>query len=289
MLDIESRQPDAFSDADQNLLLTVAGQIATTLERLRAEQQLRALNADLEQRVSERTAQLEAANKELESFSYSVSHDLRAPLRSVNGFAKILANDFSQEFTPPAREFLDKIVNAGSQMAQLIDELLDFSRLGRKPLNLQPVDVNEMVQSVIESLAPEAGSRQIEWVLAEMPLATADPALLRLVYVNLIGNAVKYTGTRQAARIEVGCLENPGEVVYFVRDNGVGFDMQYADNLFGVFQRLHRDDEFEGTGIGLATVKRIIERHNGRIWAEAQADMGATFYFTLGREQDSNG
>lgn len=289
VLDIESRQPDAFSDADQNLLLTVAGQIATTLERLRAEQQLRALNADLEQRVSERTAQLEAANKELESFSYSVSHDLRAPLRSVNGFAKILANDFSQEFTPPAREFLDKIVNAGSQMAQLIDELLDFSRLGRKPLNLQPVDVNEMVQSVIESLAPETGSRQIEWVLAEMPLATADPALLRLVYVNLVGNAVKYTGTRQAARIEVGCLENPGEVVYFVRDNGVGFDMQYADNLFGVFQRLHRDDEFEGTGIGLATVKRIIERHNGRIWAEAKVDMGAAFYFTFGREQDSNG
>ncbi len=289
VLDIESRQPGAFGEADESLLVTVAGQLAAALERLRAEQQLRALNADLEQRVAERTAQLEAANKELESFSYSVSHDLRAPLRSVNGFAKILANDFLQEFTPPAREFLDKIVNAGSQMAQLIDELLDFSRLGRKPLNLQPVDVNEMVQSVIESLVPETGSRQIEWVLAEMPPAIADPALLRLVYVNLAGNAVKYTGTRQVARIEIGNMEQRGEVIYFVRDNGVGFDMQYADNLFGVFQRMHRADEFEGTGIGLATVKRIIERHNGRIWAEAEVDMGAAFYFTFGGEQDSNG
>jgi len=250
---------------------------------------LRALNTELEQRVSDRMAQLEAANKELESFSYSVSHDLRAPLRSVNGFAKILANDFSQELTPPAREFLGKIVNAGSQMAQLIDELLDFSRLGRKPLNLQPVDVNEIVQSVIESLDPEAGDRQIEWVITEMPPATADPALLRLVYVNLVGNAVKYTGTRRVARIEIGTLEQSGEIIYFVRDNGVGFDMQYADKLFGVFQRLHRDDEFEGTGIGLATIQRIISRHGGRVWAEAEVDKGAAFYFTLGRDQESNG
>lgn len=284
VLDIESREPDAFSDADENLLVTVAGQLAAALERLRAEQQLRALNADLEQRVSERTAQLQAANKELEAFSYSVSHDLRAPLRSINGFAKILDEDFSGDLPLSARQFLDKIVNAGSQMARLIDELLSFSRLGRNPLSLQATDVNETVQIVIESLVPETRGRQIEWVLAEMPPATVDPSLLRLVYTNLIGNAVKYTGTRQAARIEIGSFTKNGEIVYFVRDNGVGFDMQYAGKLFGVFQRLHRDDEFEGTGIGLATVQRIINRHGGRVWAEAAVDRGATLFFTLGRE-----
>jgi K+-sensing histidine kinase KdpD len=281
VLDVESRQFDAFSDTDENLLATVAGQLAASLERLHAEQQLRALNADLEQRVSERTAQLEAANKELEAFSYSVSHDLRAPLRSINGFAKILNDDFSQDLSLPARGFLRKIANSGRQMAQLIDELLDFSRLGRKPLNIQTVNLNELVQSVIESLATETGGRQIEWGLAEMPPATADPALLRLVYANLVGNAVKYTAGREAARIEVSSFVQDGETVYFVRDNGAGFDMQYADNLFGVFQRLHREDEFEGTGIGLATVKRIINRHGGRVWAEAEVDKGATFYFTF--------
>jgi light-regulated signal transduction histidine kinase (bacteriophytochrome) len=166
-------------------------------------------------------------------------------------------------------------------MAQLIDELLDFSRLGRKPLNIQTVNLNELVQSVIESLAPETGGRQIEWGLAEMSPATADPTLLRLVYANLVGNAVKYTAGREAARIEVSSFVQDGETVYFVRDNGAGFDMQYADNLFGVFQRLHREDEFEGTGIGLATVKRIINRHGGRVWAEAEVDKGATFYFTF--------
>jgi len=281
VLDIESRQPDAFSDADENLLVTVAGQLAAALERLRAEQQLRSLNADLEQRVSERTAQLEAANKELESFSYSVSHDLRAPLRAVNGFAKILKEDFSAEMSPVARGFLVKIIDSGGKMGQLIDELLDFSRIGRKPISRQPVDLDEIVRDVVESLAPEIAGRQIEWLIPALPPVSADPLLLRQVYANLVGNAVKYTGKREAARIEVGSLAQNGETIYFVRDNGAGFDMQYADKLFGVFQRLHRDDEFEGVGIGLAIVRRIIERHGGRIWAEAAVDQGATFYFNL--------
>jgi len=282
-IDIESKQLDAFSQADENLLVTIAGQLASAMERLRAEQQLRTVNAELEQRVIERTAQLELANRELESFSYSVSHDLRAPLRAMNGFARILREDFAAELSPPARGFLEKIATAGSQMSHLIDELLDFSRIGRRPLNQQLLDMNELTQVVIASLAPETASRQIEWVLAEMPPAHADPLLLQQVYANLLANAVKYSGKRLQARIEVGSYEQNRQVVYYVRDNGAGFDMQYIDKLFGVFQRLHREDEFEGIGIGLAIVKRIIERHGGRIWAEAAVEQGATFYFTLER------
>ncbi|PKN91272.1 MAG: hypothetical protein CVU44_20375 [Chloroflexi bacterium HGW-Chloroflexi-6] len=281
VLDIESKQANAFSESDENLLITVAGQLASALERLRAEQGLRHLNAELEQRVNERTALLETANKELEAFSYSVSHDLRAPLRAITSFARILDNDFSSEMEPTARGFLHRIITSGKMMNRLIDELLDFSRLGRKPLKIQPLDMNGIARHVIENLADETASRQIEWVLTDMPLAAADLTLIQQVYANLIGNAVKYTGKRETARIEVGSFEKNQETVYFVRDNGAGFDMQYADRLFGVFQRLHRDDEFEGTGIGLATVQRIIQRHGGRTWAEAEPDKGATFYFTL--------
>lgn len=283
VLDVESRQPDAFGDADQNLLVTVTGQIATALERLRAEQQLRAFNAELEQRVNERTLQLEAANKELETFSYSVSHDLRAPLRSIHGFAKILKEDFSGEMSPTALGFLAKILDSVSKMGQLIDELLDFSRIGRKPLSLQRIAPNEIVQDVIESLAAEVAGRQIEWHIPALPTVIADPLLLQQVYANLLGNAVKYTSKRELARMEVGHFTQEGESIYFVRDNGAGFDMQYADKLFAVFQRLHRDDEFEGVGIGLAIVRRIIERHGGRVWAEAEVGKGAAFFFTLGK------
>jgi PAS domain S-box-containing protein len=283
VLDVESKQPEAFSDADEHLLFTIAGQLASALERLRAEQQLRRLNAELEQRVNERTKQLEAANKELEAFSYSVSHDLRAPLRAIVGFSKILVEDFSHEFSAEARGFLEKIATSGSNMAQLIDVLLDFSQVGRKLLNLQKVELAALIQTVIDSFATETANRQIEWVLAEMPPVQADPVLLRQVYANLIGNAIKYTGKREQARIEIGSFAHKRETVYFVRDNGAGFDMQYAEKLFNVFQRLHRDDEFKGTGIGMAIVRRIIERHSGRIWAEAAVDQGATFYFTLGQ------
>lgn len=240
------------------------------------------LKTELEQRVHQRTAQLEAANKELESFSYSVSHDLRAPLRAINGFSKILIEDFSTELSPPALGFLRKISDSGAKMGHLIDDLLDLSRLGRKPLAFQPVDLNAVVRTVLETLGAEAAGRQIDWILSDLPPAQVDAILIQQVYINLIGNALKYSRKREQARIEIGSFLQNGEVIYFVRDNGAGFEMQFVDRLFGVFQRLHRDEDFEGTGIGLAIVQRIIQRHGGRVWAEGVVNQGATFYFTIG-------
>ncbi len=239
------------------------------------------LNSELEQRVKKRTAELESVNRELEAFSYSISHDLRAPLRSINGFSKILNQEFSSELTAEARIFLQKIIASGDRMGRLIDDLLAFSRLGRKSLQKQHTDVNAIVRTVMELLEMETSDHTIEWLLEPLPPAYADPVLLQQVYANLIGNAVKYSGKRQPARIEIGSFTKENETVYFVRDNGAGFDMKYAEKLFGVFQRLHREDEFEGTGIGLASVQHIIQRHGGRIWAEAQVDQGATFYFSM--------
>jgi light-regulated signal transduction histidine kinase (bacteriophytochrome) len=239
------------------------------------------LNNDLERRVEERTAQLESANRELEAFSYSVSHDLRAPLRAVSGFTTILKADFAADLPPEAQNYLEKIQASGMKMAQLIDELLAFSRIGRSPLKKKAVDLNGLVRSAIEALAPDTKNRQIEWTLADLPSMEADPILIQQVFANLVGNAVKYTGKRETAQIEIGCTDQDHKNVYFVRDNGAGFDMEYANKLFGVFQRLHSEDEFKGTGIGLAIVRRIVERHGGRIWAEAEVDKGATFYFTL--------
>jgi len=250
-------------------------------ELKRVEDKINTLNAELEQRVAKRTAELEAANRELEAFSYSVSHDLRAPLRAISGFAGIVLEDYGAQLPAEARHYLDRVRHGGERMGELIDDLLSFSRLSRQPLTRQPVSMDKMVREVWAEVSPRGDDHPIEIRIGELPTCHGDLVLLKQVWVNLLANAVKYTRGRQPASVEIGCDQANDTTVYFVRDNGVGFDMQYAGKLFGVFQRLHRADQFEGTGVGLAIVQRVIHRHGGRVWAEAELDRGATFFFTL--------
>jgi len=224
---------------------------------------------------------LQAANKELEAFSYSVSHDLRAPLRHIDGYAALLAKSAGQGLNEKAQRYLQTISDSAKQMGQLIDDLLVFSRMGRQEMLHTTVDLNQLVKTVIHDLRLDLQGKTISWTIGPLPEVPGDPAMLRQVYMNLISNAVKFTATRPVPRIEIGAKERAGEVDLFVSDNGVGFDMQYVNKLFGVFQRLHRNEEFEGTGIGLANVRRIIHRHGGRTWAEGALDQGATFHFSL--------
>lgn len=269
---------DEFTVDDERIALTLASQLALAWENI-------VLHEDLEQRVVRRTRELEEANRELESFSYSVSHDLRGPLRAIDGFSSIVLRDHAAALPVEGRRYLDLVREGAQQMAQLIDDLLVFAKTARQPIARQTISMKELVNQCVGEFRGEIAERKTEVAVGDLPECRADPVLLKQALVNLLGNAVKYTRKQPRARIEVGCSSEGGEQAIYVKDNGVGFDMKHADKLFGVFQRLHHKEEFEGTGVGLAIVQRVVHRHGGRVWAQAEPGKGATFYFTLGKEQ----
>jgi len=252
----------------------------------KAEEEIRSFNQNLEQKVLERTNELKAANEELESFSYSVSHDLRAPLRSVHGYMKIFAEDYAEKMDGEAQRIMNIIIENAKKMGQLIDDLLEFSKLGRRELMKANIPMQDIVNVIWEEQRKMEVGRQIEFCLHDLPSAYADSVTIKQVWMNLISNAIKYTLGKEKSAIEIGAQERESEIIYFVKDNGAGFDMRYYDKLFGVFQRLHKATEFEGTGVGLAIAHRIISKHGGRIWANAQPNKGATFYFSLSKSNE---
>lgn len=250
-------------------------------QREQVEEELRKHRDHLEELVAERTTSLERVNKELETFSYSISHDLRAPLRHINGFSQALLEECGDKLNDNGKDYLHRVRTASRRMGELIDDLLSLSRITRHEMQRQPGDLSALANDIATQLKKDQPDRVVQFDIQEGQTVQGDARLLRIVLENLLGNAWKYTSKQASARIEFGCTEKDGEQVYYVRDDGVGFDMKYVKKLFGSFQRLHRDDEFPGTGIGLATVARIIHRHGGRVWAEAEVNKGATFYFTL--------
>ncbi|HTK94085.1 MAG TPA: ATP-binding protein, partial [Terriglobales bacterium] len=263
--------------------------VATDLTRLKqaeeqrsiAERELRKLNNELESRVARRTADLEALNRELGSFNYAIAHDLRGPLRHISGYAGLLADALGPGLGEPARTYLGDIQRGTVRMARLIEDLLNLARLGQQELHLQTCDLGRIVQDSIHELEPETQGRQIEWRVGKLPFVDCDPTLMMQVVCNLLSNALKFSKLRPVTVIEIGHRRTETEAEVFIKDNGVGFNMHYADKLFGIFQRLHRQEDFEGTGVGLAIVQRIIRRHGGRVWAQSELNHGATFFFTL--------
>jgi light-regulated signal transduction histidine kinase (bacteriophytochrome) len=286
LISVGADQPQTFSPEHIEIAREVADQLSIAIQQARLREQLARHAENLEARVAARTAELSAANKELEAFSYSVSHDLRAPLRAIDGFSRILLEEYVAGLPEDAQHYFKLVRDGAQQMGRLIDDLLAFSRLSRQPLSMRPIDAAALIHQCLEELQPEIDGRQIELTIGAMPYRQGDPALLKQVWFNLIANALKYTRRRNTARIEIGSRAENGQAIYFVKDNGAGFDMRYADKLFGVFQRLHRTEEYEGTGVGLAIVQRIIHRHGGRVWAEAAVGQGATFSFTLGEKNN---
>ena len=281
-----SVRANAVSDDELGLLTEafngMLGEIQQRDSALRAsETRLRQLNSDLERRVQARTAELETSNRELEAFSYSVSHDLRAPLRHIDGFADLLGRHAQSALDDKGRRYLATISDSAKSMGALIDDLLSFSRMGRSEMQHASVNLGDLVTEVRKELSTDLANRDVVWEIGPLPNLVGDAAMLRLALANLLSNAIKYTRGRTPARITIGAREQEGETVLFVQDNGAGFDMAYQDKLFGVFQRLHSADEFEGTGIGLANVRRIVQRHGGRVWAEGEPGQGATFFVAL--------
>ncbi len=272
-------------EAHRELLRTNSELLQLTLELeervAQRTEEIRKLNEELEARVRKRTAKLQAANQELEAFTYSVSHDLRAPLRHIDGFSKLLLEECSADLPEDARRYLSRIRDGTRHMGMMVDDLLNLTRVGRKELSMQLTGLSSLLEEAIRDLQPEMAGREIEWRIGKLPFVECDPGLVKQVFANLLSNALKFTRTRERGVIEVGETTQDGRAVIFVRDNGVGFSMKYVDKLFGVFQRLHRPEDFEGTGIGLATVQRIVRKHGGRVWAEGELNKGAAFYFTL--------